>query len=151
MLKKVKYLSAFCMILLCHTASAENENKVDRGQEPTKSSKGSFTLDCGHGGTYIEFRLIVDLDSKGIKKSWLIGGTPKMPTDYIIYDIADDEVRAHSDDKFFTEVGVYSQYLALNRYNLHLFMASGEDWNNPAKDGNIKGSGAECKKLEKAF
>lgn len=110
-----------------------------------------FTVDCGHNKTYKEIRLIVDLESKSIKIAWLLGDKPSKATDYIVYDISDEEVRAHTDDKFFTEIGVYSRYLVLNRYDLHLFMASGEDWNNPAKDGNIKGSGAECRKLEKVF
>ena len=110
-----------------------------------------FTVDCGHNKRYDEIRLIVDLESKTIKKAWLLGETPSKATEYIVYDISDEEVRAHSDDKFFTEIGVYSRYLVLNRYDLHLFMASGEDWNNPPKDGNIKGSGAECRKLQKAF
>jgi hypothetical protein len=110
-----------------------------------------FTIDCGHGGSYKELRLIVDLNSKIIKKTYLRHGVPTTWSDYIIYEVTDDEVRAHSDDKYFNEIGVYGFYMVLNRYNLNWFMANGTDWNNPAKDGVIKGGGAECKKLEKAF
>lgn len=110
-----------------------------------------FTLNCGHHGKYDEIRLLVDLEAKSVKQAWLVRGSPSSWRDFIIYDVTDSEVLAHSDDKFFTEVGVYSTYLVINRYSLDYFTANGEDWNHPAKDGNIKGSGADCSKLEKAF
>lgn len=135
---KNKYTQASILILalfsLSNVASAE-----------------PFTLDCGDNKTYKDFRLIVDLNSKNIKEAFFLDGNPNYWTDFIIYEVNDNEILAHSDDKYFTEKGVFSFYMVLNRYNLHWFGATGESWIHPAKNGIINGGGAVCKKLEKVF
>jgi hypothetical protein len=112
----------------------------------TSAVAESITLNCGG-----DVKLILDLEAKNIKQSYIFNGTTGTWHNYIIYDVSDGEIRAHSESFHSTEAGLYSSYMVLNRYNLHWFIADGKDWSSPEKNGVIKGGGADCKKQEKSL